>query len=215
MKTYLFIATLFLGLLSCTGKDRPETSSVSADTNFDVPEATAVPADLDGVVINGIRWATRNVYHPGTFAHSPHDAGKFFQWNRATAWASTGEASNWDSSIAEGVEWEGENDPCPEGWRVPTSRELNTLVNTPNVWKTYRNVTGRLFGTYPDVIFLPSAGHRSGVGAVRHSGTSGYYWSRTQSGNVGAMGMWFLQGSIGVCNGWIREVAFSIRCVAE
>ena len=30
-----------------------------------------------GVVIDGIRWATRNVDAPGTFAENPEDAGMF------------------------------------------------------------------------------------------------------------------------------------------
>ena len=34
-----------------------------------------------GVVINGVKWATRNVAAPGKFATSPEDAGMFYQWN--------------------------------------------------------------------------------------------------------------------------------------
>jgi len=36
----------------------------------------------EGVVINGVKWATRNVAAPGTFAANPQDAGMFYQWNR-------------------------------------------------------------------------------------------------------------------------------------
>ena len=36
----------------------------------------------EGVVINGVRWATRNVDMPGTFAETPESLGMLFQWNR-------------------------------------------------------------------------------------------------------------------------------------
>jgi len=41
-------------------------------------EPTLSPNQIDeGVVINGIRWATRNVDAPGTFVDNPEDAGMF------------------------------------------------------------------------------------------------------------------------------------------
>jgi hypothetical protein len=43
--------------------------------------AQSANTDL-GVVINGVKWATRNVDAPGTFAESPQAAGMFYQWNR-------------------------------------------------------------------------------------------------------------------------------------
>ena len=43
---------------------------------------TPIAAPTDGVVINGVRWATRNVDKPGTFAANPEDAGMLYQWNR-------------------------------------------------------------------------------------------------------------------------------------
>ena len=46
-----------------------------------------------GVVINGVKWATRNLDQPGTFAAKPEDSGMFYQWNRKKAWTVTGDVS--------------------------------------------------------------------------------------------------------------------------
>ena len=44
---------------------------------------TAQTATTDeGVVINGIRWATRNLATQGTFVNNPEDIGGLFQWGR-------------------------------------------------------------------------------------------------------------------------------------
>lgn len=80
-----------------------------------------------GVVINGITWATRNVDTPDTFSASPESAGMFYQWNRRVGWVATGEVSGWDASYSSSLEWEEINAPCPEGWRVPTRIEMESL----------------------------------------------------------------------------------------
>ena len=43
----------------------------------------------EGVLINGVRWATSNVDMPGTFAANPEDAGLFYQWGSNVGWSST------------------------------------------------------------------------------------------------------------------------------
>jgi hypothetical protein len=98
--------------------------------------------DDDGVLINGVKWATRNVDAPGTFAASSESAGMFYQWNRKVGWSSSDPMINsdrgtiWDSSTPSGTEWEKANDPCPSGWRIPTSSELSILVNSGSSWTT-------------------------------------------------------------------------------
>ncbi|MDR1809513.1 MAG: hypothetical protein LBR34_03800, partial [Prevotella sp.] len=62
-----------------------------------------------GVVINGVRWATRNVDAPGTFAATPESAGMFYQWNRSLGWSSSNPLVNsnggttWDNSAPSGT----------------------------------------------------------------------------------------------------------------
>ena len=83
------------------------------------------PLTMDeGVVINGVKWATRNIAAPGTFAATTEDAGMFYKWNNKKAWATIGdEVTDWDNSIYDGDAWVKSNDPSPAGWHVPTDRK--------------------------------------------------------------------------------------------
>ena len=190
-----------------------------------------------GVVINGIRWATRNVDAPGTFAETPESPGMFFQWNRRKGWNAVDPILpiSWGRN-ATGTEWETVNDPCPEGWRVPTLQELQLLNNTIGEWTTKNGVNGRFFGITPYFIFLPAVGFRNAGGMLGNVGNWGYYWSNTMdntsyawsvctgSGVITdippcdasyAWNLWFGNRSNGI-NGRIpRAHGYSIRCVAK
>ena len=168
-----------------------------------------------GVVIDNIRWARRNVNAPGTFADNPEDVGMFYQWNRRQGWASTGIVIGWNSSIPTGTTWEEANDPCPQGWRVPTEAELTSL-RTVSTWvNNYdgTSVNGRIFGTASNQVFLPAGGER--ISGNSGGGTSfGYYWSNTQSTQTtDAMHLQFSSGGV-VVAARPRVRAFSVRCVA-
>jgi len=174
-----------------------------------------------GVVINGIKWATRNVAALGTFADKPEDAGMFYQWNRKTAWAATSDATGWDSTIPDGDTWAKSNDPSPTGWRLPTYKELCKLIDTDKVtseWVVSLNgVSGMKFtdAVTGNTLFLPVAGYRDGDdGALDYVGFIGFYWSCTQGGSGGAYGLQFGSGYV-YCDGNFRYYGFCIRSVAE
>ena len=170
----------------------------------------------EGVVINGIRWATRNVDMPGTFAETPDSLGMFFQWNRKRAWnAVDEEVENWNRRITRRYRWARRNDPCPRGWRVPTENELEYLVEAGSEWTTQNGVYGRLFGVAPSQIFLSAAGMRSGnYGTLRSVGVSGLYWSSTRVLKQFSVGLWFRNENVSV--GWDGcRNGFSVRCVAK
>ena len=177
---------------------------------------------LDGVVINGRRWATRNVGAPGTFADSPEDVGMFYQWNRRVGWyfyysslVNSNAGTTWNNSIPTGARWESQNDPCPQGWRVPTEEELYAL-RSGSIWMAHNGVNGRLFGPTSNGIFLPSAGRlNSGSGgALYDENVSGFYWSRTVSENNQARNLTF-SSSVADMRTNARADGYSIRCVAE
>jgi uncharacterized protein (TIGR02145 family) len=134
------------------------------------------------VIINGVKWATRNVDAPGTFAAKPESAGMFYQWNRKVAWRATGAVPGWDKTIPAGTEWEKANDPSPVGWRVPTEEEFNQLRDPWNVdymWTKENNVNGWKFidKTTGNSLFLPTPGYRKyGDGMLFAAGTCSYYW---------------------------------------
>ena len=192
------------------------TDTIPVET---VPRTTDV-----GVLINGITWATRNVDAPGTFAALPESAGMFYQWNRNTGWSSRNPVINsngetaWDNSIPTGTIWYAENDPCPQGWRVPTRVELESLHNAGSTWTANWNgtgVSGRTFGTSFNQIFLPAAGSRNRSGSLGGVGTVGWYWSTASLDATLARGLWFSSTSSLVDAIVVRAGGISIRCVAE
>ena len=186
-------------------------------TNCSARKTTPTPNPLTtdiGVTINGITWATRNVDAPGTFTTNPEDAGMFFQWNRRKGWSAIDRyVEGWDSSMPEGTAWYAENDPCPEGWRVPTYEELKTLVYVDSEWTTRNGVRGSLFGVAPYQMFLPAVGVRifnNSEHLFRH--THGIYWSSTVGYRRTAERLTFNSGirHMGINN---RANGLSIRCV--
>ena len=172
----------------------------------------AIPASLEGVVINGVRWATRNTAASGTFAARPTDAGMFFQWNRPRAWESTGAVTGWDGTTELDLTWLPENDPCPAGWRVPTREELRSLNNAGSAWVIYNDTPGRVFGTAPNQIFLPAAGFRSTSGALAGIGSVADYWSNERGTTEHAWTLWIgSSGSDEISNP--QANGMSLRCV--
>jgi len=181
--------------------------------------------DEDWVLINGVKWATRNVDMPGAFAANPEDAGMYYQWNRKVGWSTTDPIVNsdggteWDYPEDECVIWEKHNDPCPEGWRVPTETEIQSLtsVRVNRVWTTENGVNGCRFTDISsgNSIFLPAAGYRySGNGTLVNVGISGFYQSNTQCTATSAYIM-FLNRSYPIVDFWGKESGNSIRPVAE
>ena len=179
-------------------------------------EVRAAKTEDEGVVIDGVRWATCNVDAPGTFADTPELPGMFYQWNRKTAWAATGSVSEWNSSMPSGTSWEKDNDPCPAGWRVPTQGELQSLVYSDSTWITISGVKGRLFGTAPNQIFLPAAGYLDDSSGQPYSaGSFGSYWSSTPFLEDTSAYYLSLYSGNSRMNFYLRKRGLCIRCVAE
>ena len=175
----------------------------------------------EGVIINGIKWATRNVRAPGKFTAHSYDPGMFYQWNRKVGWSGSDPLVNsdggttWDDSFPSGNTWARENDPCPEGWRVPTRAELASLGN--GEW-TNTPTAGRFFGSEDNCIFLPAAGARNPeTGEVYSVYTGGLYWSSTANAVYGGYYFYMLFDNWDVhCHFSISpRYGFSVRCVAE
>ncbi|MCL1937898.1 MAG: fibrobacter succinogenes major paralogous domain-containing protein [Candidatus Azobacteroides sp.] len=174
----------------------------------------------EGVVINGIKWATRNVDEFGTFAQTPESAGKFYQWNRKKAWNVIGNVIDWDTTISESDIWEKSNDPSPVGWHVPTIKEIETLFDDDKVSNertTKNGINGRKFTDKAtgNSIFLPAVGGRNGSDSkLFYDGNTGWYWSSSPSNIHGAHGLGFGSDKA-YWGGSSRSHGFSVRPVAD
>ena len=177
------------------------------------------------VLINGVKWATRNVNMPGTFAAKPEDAGMFYQWNRKIGWSSTDPMVNsnggttWNSTASTGTTWEPANDPSPSSYRVPTKEEIQSLTNTTYVtseWTTENGVAGMRFTdkNNGNSIFLPDAGFRYYNSGLLYM-MIGIYWSSTQYDTSDAYRLEFHNGSVNVGDSDDKTYGYSVRPVAE
>ena len=217
--------TAGIATITVTTVDGERTATCIITVTATPPIAPPTPTTDPGVVINGIRWATRNVNAPGTFADSPQDAGMFFQWRRITGLSITNPLRHWANGdwvvggwrdyAPFGTYWPRTNDPCPLGWRVPTREEQESLLNHPNTWTQQNGVRGRLFDTELNQLFFPSVGFRWGE-SLYNEGFSAHYWSSTGADNVSTTwGLDFFGNNDGAVKAVSRIHGFSVRCVAE
>jgi len=156
-----------------------------------------------GIIINGIKWATRNVGEPGTFVDNPEDFGNYYTWDEA-------------------------QNVCPSGWRLPTKEELrifyyvffkDTVINEVKGQMlgegkeiVVNGAIRRMFANNNNLIFLPAAGFFT----VRKNNMyfreeRGCYWG-TDSYYYFTFGA--IHGHIGDYES-VREDSCSVRCVAE
>ncbi len=165
-----------------------------------------------GVFINGVCWAESNVDKPGTFAATPESSGMLYQWNRRKGWSVTGDVSGWDSSLPSGSCWDAVNDPCPVGWRVPTLKEAETLLDTFKVSCETISRNGVLGRSFTDIsnnttLFLPKSAYRSSSDGDLNPSFNQCYWLGTSSSNYFAY-TFFYRTDIHV-----KNCGLSVRCV--
>ncbi|NDV47054.1 hypothetical protein D0T49_08345 [Paludibacter sp. 221] len=117
--------------------------------------------------------------------------------------------------------WSETNNPCPEGWRLPTQSEWQQVINPANnairregVWN--ENATNYTSGIYfGEGLFLPTTGYRYTInGRLYYRGINGLYWSSTQSGS-NAYSLNIGSTSLSVGNSTHRAMGVAVRCVAK
>lgn len=232
------IVTLCVGLLSCN-KDDEGGSSGNTTINGNVPEGA--------VVINGVAWATCNVGTPGMFAATSESSGMLYQWNSKMAWSVTEPAEGYDWDLYWEVKgrydmpkwdvegrhnnedsfneeqglhmWTKTNDPSPNGFRIPTLRELNSLHDSEKVnqeWTTQNGVNGLKFTDRKTnaSIFIPHVGIRDDYGRLYTNQTC--LWGNTANEGLDRASFCLVIGESGTRHrSHHMEKGLSIHPVAE
>lgn len=123
----------------------------------------------------------------------------------------TPQLSSWDMSV--------NYNPCPEGWRVPSSAEFQSLISSGYTFDSsgLNNKRGFWFGGYHNTnkegsVFLPLSGYISGENtSPTQRNFLGLYWS-SDTFSVYAKILQMDQYSVQT-NSWSRAAGLSIRCV--
>ena len=221
----LLLGTLVAVCLVSAGCEDPGNDPVNPTTREQGEASGSDNNDKEGVLINGVRWATANVAEPGTFAAEPEDYGMFYQWGKNVGWSaadplvsSAGDTA-WDPSHISGNVWTSFFDPCPDGWRVPTYMDMSTLTdgdNVVSVWKEQNGVAGRRFvdAQTENSIFIPAAGYRNNSdGTQANQGSNGHYWLSTAHVSTYAYFLGFNSASSNPSIDNNFGYGFSVRCV--
>lgn len=101
----------------------------------------------------------------------------------------------------------GTNNPCPPGWRLPVSSELQIESQS---W-----VTRNAAGAYASPLKWPVEGRRSNLGPVSHLGSAGWAWTSTVVENQShAIGVSYSGLHAGM-SASIRADGKGVRCVRD
>jgi uncharacterized protein (TIGR02145 family) len=127
--------------------------------------------------------------------------GNFYQWGRSTAAAgpttAAGAITGWSvtdpGTTAWNVSTKTNNDPCPEGYRVPDDNLWSSVITNNNQTRTgsWANDSNFTTATHfgkgtTKTLTLPATGIRSSTnGALTSRGSIGYYWSAEPSSSSG------------------------------
>ena len=154
---------------------------------------------------------------------SKENANKFYYNSSSPVdWCSPQYDNLWNSGTEENPV-KTDNDPCPEGWRVPTYAELYELNNNYSSFTTDDNGrSGRWFSgpnsytaSVPQV-FFPAAGYRDyNYGRAYDRGyDGGAYWSSRPNGYYGAYILGFY-GGLALMSYNYRANGYPVRCVQD
>jgi uncharacterized protein (TIGR02145 family) len=194
---------------------------------------TSLDPDIPVFGLQGayIQWGKRG---PTDFVGAANDGSSGFAAAPTMSDANAAAVTDWSSTPAVDGAWNvdentpvkvTDNDPCPDGFRVPTRNEW-VAVDTYNA----DNLTGATwsagpteFGTAlqygPDangkLLTLPAAGSRNSTnGALITRGNNGDYWSSTENGD-NAYSLYFGSSSVAPAEFSNRTNGLSVRCIAE
>jgi uncharacterized protein (TIGR02145 family) len=199
--------------------------NLGADTSLD-PHTPVV-----GLQGGYVQWGKKG---PANWVGALNDGLNGFAAAPTMSDANAAAVTDWSSTSATDYSWNvdentpvkvTDNDPCPDGFRVPTRNEwvavdtYNTAFRT-GTFDAATSVFGNALHYGPvdtsiKLLTLPAAGLRlSTNGALNSRGSNGIYWSSTERG-IGAYCFDFYSSSVYRSNDFNRTHGFSVRCIAE
>ena len=135
--------------------------------------------------------------------------------------------SGWNTTSAANASWgatKTDKDPCPTGYRVPTSAEWTQVNSNNTASRTLPFTSGNTqYGSAlhygpnasTKLLTLPAAGRRSNVdGSLNGRGDRGFYWSSTENGSY-VFSLYFSSSIKDPVFDNPRTSSFSLRCIAE
>ena len=151
---------------------------------------------------------------------NPDNAHLFYKVASGNDWLATSDDNLWNAGTEDNP-IKTENDPCPDGWRVPTYNELTSIQFKRSSWTTNdEGQNGYWFNdsnTPDDKMFLPAAGeimNASWSTKVRNRGSNGCYWSSKPYNNGAANCQTISKSSVSGTSSY-RAYGYSVRCVKE
>ena len=163
-----------------------------------------------------LKWATYNVG-----ASSPEEYGNYYAWGEVTPKTEYTQSNSETYGVpltdisgnpqydAAAANWGG-------GWRMPTSSEMQELIdNCTWVWLLQNGTMGyKVTGPNGNSIFLPAAGYRIGS-SLGAAGGFGRYWSSAPQGSTNAYTLGFDDSYDLYENSESRDFGFTVRPVRE
>lgn len=173
--------------------------------------------------------------------------GNYYQFGRpnmaATANTGNGAVSGWNTNQAADGSWNSgtesnptktANDPCPNGFRIPTRQEFEDLINssnTSNIGTWTSNSTANTIGAAKVMtsknnpsakLTFPATGYRNASnGTLYWRGGSGLYWTISVAGS-NLTRFTITQNSVAISTGnsnqpnnLAKTSGFSVRCISE
>ena len=160
-------------------------------------------------------WKGENGYESAETFYKASEGSRF-----GYDWIMEGDDRFWNLGTEEDPIKNAQFDPCPDGWRIPTSYEFRQLCERSiREWGESDGAKGYWFKeaeTSQEKIFLPAGGRiniSDGAGYDRN--IEGYYWTISSAEAGSSAYLYFHSGNCSVNKQGSRAGGCLVRCVQE